>query len=134
MYTVYSLTPYHTHLYEEVPELVAACGINMNHIAPWNMFFVAPMNKCARHTKNNFYDNAEKAMYVETKRMPRRLFISNDRCTQIVLVTNDNKVCVGRYGFQQDEKAVYTLENYPLTLPELRHLCQELHDLVAPYI
>ena len=137
MYTVYPLTPYHTHLYNEGKQVAGVYGVLLREIHPDNMFYVTPMTKCSRQTQNNFFDNTEKAMYREELDFPGQLFLPNDLRTVICLVTHDNKVCIGRYGrldHKQGNEEPYTLHNLPISVERLRIMHRGLFELISPFM
>jgi hypothetical protein len=132
MFTIYSLTPNHTHLFREVGPLAETCGVHINHIV--NKFYICPKSKCSRATLNNFVDNTEKAMYYEDVNFPGQLFLENEPCITLLLITVDHRVCLGRYGRlnpEQEQEEVFAFKNHSLSLVELRELHQNLYDLIS---
>ena len=134
MYTLYELTTNHTHLEQEVGPIANICNIPRNFIS--KIFYLAPVSMCARSTHTNFADNTEKAMYREKRLLPGELFLSKEPCAVIILVTNDYRVCIGRYGrFRLNgNKQVYALKQYPISLVRLRRLNQEIYEYIRDEI
>jgi hypothetical protein len=123
MHAILELSPYDTHLQREVVHVAAACNVPVNCIV--KKYFVYPQEIRPRVSQTNFASEFEAAMYEEKEEFPGKLFLCQDGVTNLVLVTDDRRLCIGRYGCTamrpDEEETYYMLENRALFLYDLRH-------------